>query len=67
MRLHYELKLVRLTREAFSRCSALNVELLNTASTLRVDLSEIDVRKASETVGRLSDELKGLPNGSRQV
>jgi len=64
---HRRSKLVQLTRKGFSRYSALNVELLNTASTLRLDLSEIDVRKASETVRRLSDELKGLPNGSRQV
>ena len=64
---HRRSKLVRLTRKGDARYRALNVELLDTASTLRLDLSEIDIRKASETVRRLSDELKSLPNGSRPV
>ena len=62
---HRRSKLVQLTRKGFSRYSALNIELLNIASTLGVGISEIDIRKASESVRRLSDELKGLPNGSR--
>ena len=62
---HRRSKLVRLTPKGFSRYSALDVELLNIASTLGVGISEIDIRKVSETVRRLSDELKGLPNGSR--
>jgi len=62
---HRRSKLVQLTRKGLSRYSALNVELLNIASTLGVGISEIDIRKVSETVRRLSDELKGLPNGSR--
>ena len=57
---HRRSKRVRLTPKGFSRYGALNVELLNIASTLGVDISEIDIRKASEGVRRLSNELKGL-------
>jgi hypothetical protein len=37
----------------------LNVQLLAIASTLGVDLSEQDIRNASESVRRLSEEMKG--------
>jgi DNA-binding MarR family transcriptional regulator len=64
---HRRSKLVQLTAKGFSRYSELNVELLNIASSLGVSMSERDIRKATESVGRLSNELKGHPNGSRLV
>ena len=63
---HRRSKLVQLTRKGFARYRELNAQLLD-----RIDhglaLSETDIRKASEIVRRLSDELKSLPNGSRPV
>src|SRR5918993_3818394 len=56
---HRRSKLVQLTPKGLSRYRALNVQLLAIASTLGVNLSERDIRKASESVRRLSDELKG--------
>jgi DNA-binding MarR family transcriptional regulator len=57
---HRRSKLVRLTPEGVSRYRALEVQLLGIASTLAVGLSEEDIRKATESVRRLSDELKEL-------
>ena len=57
---HRRSKLVRLTPEGVSRYRALEVQLLGIASTLAVGLSEEDTRKATESVRRLSDELKEL-------
>src|SRR5215213_1657065 len=51
---HRRSKLVRLTPKGLSRYGALNVELLTIASTLGVDMSERDIRKASESVRFLS-------------
>src|SRR5215207_1750147 len=56
---HRRSKLVQLTPKGLSRYRALSVQLLAIASTLGVSLSERDIRKASESVRRLSDELKG--------
>src|SRR5215204_6134701 len=58
---HRRSKLVQLTPKGFSRYSELNVELLSIASTLGVGMSERDIRKASQSVRRLSNELKGHP------
>src|SRR5215217_7947421 len=56
---HRRSKLVQLTPKGLSRYRTLNVQLLTIASTLGVSLSERDIRKASESVRRLSDEMKG--------
>jgi DNA-binding MarR family transcriptional regulator len=55
---HRRSKLVRLTRKGNTRYRALNARLLEMASTMGVDLSEPDIRKATEIVRRLSDETK---------
>jgi DNA-binding MarR family transcriptional regulator len=60
---HRRSKLVRLTPKGLSRYSALTVELLTVASTLGVGISERDIRKATESVRLLSNELKGPPSG----
>jgi DNA-binding MarR family transcriptional regulator len=56
---HRRSKLVQLTPKGLSRYRTLNVQLLAIASTLGVDLSEQDIRKASESLRLLSDEMKG--------
>jgi DNA-binding MarR family transcriptional regulator len=56
---HRRSKLVQLTPKGLSRYRTLNVQLLAIASTLGVSLSERDIRNASESVRRLSDEMKG--------
>src|SRR5215203_716967 len=58
---HRRSKLVQLTPKGFSRYSELNVELLNIASILGAGMSERDIRKASQSVRRLSNELKAHP------
>jgi DNA-binding MarR family transcriptional regulator len=55
---HRRSKLVRLTRKGNTRYRALNARLLEMASTMGADLSEPDIRKATEIVRRLSDETK---------
>jgi DNA-binding MarR family transcriptional regulator len=57
---HRRSKLVRLTPEGVSRYRALEVQLLGIASTLAVGLGEEDIRHATESVRRLSDDLKEL-------
>jgi DNA-binding MarR family transcriptional regulator len=57
---HRRSKRVRLTPEGVSRYRAMDVELLAIASTLGFGLSEGDIRKATESVRRLSEELKEL-------
>src|SRR5215203_6283246 len=64
---HRRSKLVRLTPKGDARYRELNARFLLIASTMGVALSEAEIRKTIEIVRRLSDELKGLPNGSRQV
>ncbi|MBO0759263.1 MAG: MarR family transcriptional regulator [Bradyrhizobiaceae bacterium] len=55
---HRRSKLVRLTRKGNTRYRELNARLLEIASTMGADLSEPDVRKATEIVRRLSDETR---------
>ena len=58
---HRRSKLVQLTPKGGTRYRELNARFLAIAATLGVGLSEADVCKAMETVRRLSDEIKGLP------
>jgi DNA-binding MarR family transcriptional regulator len=56
---HRRSKLVQLTLKGGRRYRELNARFLAIASSLGVGLTEGDVRRATETVRRLSDELKG--------
>jgi DNA-binding MarR family transcriptional regulator len=56
---HRRSKLVQLTPKGGRRYRELNARFLAIASILGVGLSEGDVRRATETVRRLSDEVKG--------
>ena len=56
---HQRSKLVRLTRKGDARYREMSERLLAMASRMGAELSEADVRKAIETVRRLSDEMKG--------
>jgi DNA-binding MarR family transcriptional regulator len=56
---HRRSKLVRLTCKGNTRYRELGVRLVQIASTMGADLSETDIRKAIETVRRLSDDTKG--------
>src|SRR5262249_8173225 len=56
---HRGSKLVRLTRKGNARYRELSARFLAIASTMGADLSEADIRKATEIVRRLSDEAKG--------
>jgi len=58
---HRRSKLVRLTRKGEASYREMNAQLLAIASTLGGDLSEAEVRRAIETVRRLSDEVKAPP------
>jgi hypothetical protein len=58
---HRRSKLVRLTRKGDVRYRELSARLLAIASMMGAELSEADVRKTTETVRRLSDEAKELP------
>jgi DNA-binding MarR family transcriptional regulator len=55
---HRRSKLVRLTPKGHARYRALNRRFLAIASTLGVGLSEETIRRTSEIVRRLSDEVK---------
>src|SRR6266540_5195744 len=55
---HRRSKLVRLTRKGDARYSELNARLLEIASTMGGALSEADVRKTTESVRQLSDDVK---------
>lgn len=55
---HRRSKLVRLTRKGDARYREMSERLLAMASRMGAELSEADVRKAIETVRRLSDEMK---------
>jgi DNA-binding MarR family transcriptional regulator len=55
---HRRSKLVRLTPKGDRHYRNLNTGFLAIASTLGVDLSEGDIRKTTEIVRRLSDEVK---------
>jgi DNA-binding MarR family transcriptional regulator len=56
---HRRSKLVRLTSKGNTRYRQLNARFLAIASTLGVDVNERDVRRTTEIVRRLSDEVKG--------
>jgi DNA-binding MarR family transcriptional regulator len=56
---HRRSKLVQITPKGGRRYRELNARFLAIASTLGVGLGEGDVRRATETVRRLSDEVKG--------
>jgi DNA-binding MarR family transcriptional regulator len=64
---HRRSKLVQLTPEGSSRYREMNDQLLAIASTLGVGLSEGDIREATESVRRLSDELNGILGGGRSL
>ena len=55
---HRRSKLVQLTPKGDARYRELNVRLLSSASTMGVALSEADVRKTTEIVRQLSDDVK---------
>jgi DNA-binding MarR family transcriptional regulator len=55
---HRRSKLVQLTPRGVARYRELNVRLLSIASTMGVALSEPDIRKTTEIVRHLSDDVK---------
>lgn len=55
---HRRSKLVRLTPKGDARYRELNTRLLSIASTIGLALSEPDIRKTTEIVRQLSDEVK---------
>src|SRR6266542_3605037 len=55
---HQRSKLVRLTPKGDARYRVLNARLLSMASTMGVALSEADIRKSTEIVRQLSDDVK---------
>jgi DNA-binding MarR family transcriptional regulator len=55
---HLRSKLVRLTRKGNARYRELDARFLAIASTMGVTLSEVEIRKATETVRQLSDDAK---------
>jgi DNA-binding MarR family transcriptional regulator len=60
---HRRSKLVRLTRKGDARYRELNARFLAIASTLGVALSEADIRRTTEIVRQLSDEVKTAVGG----
>ena len=56
---HRRSKLVQLTRKGEARYRELNARFLVIASTLGVALSEADIRKTTEIVRHLSEDVKG--------
>jgi DNA-binding MarR family transcriptional regulator len=55
---HRRSMLVQLTRKGEARYGEMTARLLAIASTMGVTLSEADIRKTSEIVRRVSDEVK---------
>ena len=55
---HRRSKLVQLTRKGDARYREMNARFLMIASTMAVALSEADIRKATEIVRQLSDDVK---------
>ncbi len=55
---HQRSKLVQLTSKGDTRYRELNARLLMMASTLGVNLSEADIRKTTETLQHLYDDMK---------
>jgi DNA-binding MarR family transcriptional regulator len=60
---HRRSKLVRLTRKGDARYRELSARFLAVASTLGVALSKADIRRTTEIVRQLSDEVKGRVGG----
>lgn len=56
---HRRSKLVRLTRKGYARYRELNARFLAVASTLGVALCEADIRRTTELVRQLNDDVKG--------
>src|SRR5262249_27996519 len=56
---HRRSKLVRLTRKGDARYREMSARFLAIASTMGADQTEAEIRMSTETVRRLSDELKG--------
>ncbi len=56
---HLRSKLVKLTPKGETRYSKMSAELLAIAATLVAPLNEADIRKTSEIVRKLSDDVKG--------
>ena len=55
---HRRSKLVQLTPRGETRYRELNAQLLSIAATMGVALSELDIRKTTEVVRLLSDDVK---------
>jgi DNA-binding MarR family transcriptional regulator len=55
---HRRSKLVQLTRKGDARYREMSERFLGIASTMGVALSEADIRKTTEVVRRLSDDVK---------
>src|SRR4029453_6963622 len=64
---HRRSKLVRLTRKGDARYGELNARLLAIASTMGVGLSEGDIRRTTEIVRQLSDDVKARSKGRRNL
>ena len=59
---HRRSKLVQLTRKGDARYREMNARFLVIASTMGVALSEAEIRKTTEILRRLSDDLKARPD-----
>jgi DNA-binding MarR family transcriptional regulator len=55
---HRRSKLVQLTRKGDARYRDLNARILTIASNMNVALSETDIRKTTEIVRQLSEDMK---------
>jgi DNA-binding MarR family transcriptional regulator len=60
---HRSSKLLRLTRKGDARYREMSARFLAIASTMGGDLSEADVRKTTEIVRQLSDDMRGRAEG----
>jgi DNA-binding MarR family transcriptional regulator len=58
---HRRSKLVRLTRKGNARYREMSARFAEIAATMGADLSEADIRRTTEIVRRLSDDVKGRP------
>ena len=58
---HRRSKLVQLTRKGEARYRDMNARFLGIASSMGVAISETDIRRTTEIVRRLSDDLKAPP------
>jgi len=66
---HQRSKLVRLTSKGNARYRELSARFLAIAATMGIGLTEADIRRSTEMLRRLSDEVKGrserLPRSTR--